>query len=420
MCDSEYIRSNKRILFVLHYGSGGTPKTVNDIVRNIYDKFDCYLLTSDTRLMRLSFYDGQKFKEIENTNLCSEWLSENVHLEEYYNIYLKFLIKYSFDIVHIHHLIFHTFDLPKLCNELKIPVILSIHDLYFICQAYTLLDGDLKYCVGDCKNSNSENECFLPMHNITKIKPVKNFVKEWRKLVYEMFLCIDFFITPSKFLKNIILDNYNLSEDKITIIEHGIDFNQLNQNLFEVPNPKNPVKILFLGNLYLQKGVPLIKELFELDYEKKLEFHFLGYIPQELSKIGINHGVYDNNKLGEYIKQIRPSFVGIFTLCGEGYCYTLSESWSFGIPVLVSKLGALDERVSKNGGGWFIDVNDMKNTYSKIISIINNVEEYCLKQKDINNISLISTESMSNNYVNIYNNLIYNNLINDNLNHDNY
>ena len=319
---------------------------------------------------------------------------------------LKYLMKYSFDIVHIHHLIFHTFDLPKLCKELNIPLILSIHDLYFICQVYTLLDGDLRFCGGDCKNSNSEKECFLPMHNITKIKSVKTFVKEWRKLVYEMFLCVDFFIMPSKFLKNIILDNYNLSEDKILIIEHGIDFDQSNQNLFEVPDLNKPVKILFLGNLYLQKGVPIIKELFEIDYEKKLEFHFLGFIPQELFNMGINHGVYENKELGEYIKQIRPSFIGIFTLCGEGYCYTLSEAWSFGIPVLVSKLGALDERVSQNGGGWFIDVNDVNYSYSKIISIINNVEEYCAKQDDIKNISLISTKSMSNNYLKIYDDLL--------------
>ena len=75
--------------------------------------------------------------------------------------------------------------------------------------------------------------------------------------------------------------------------------------------------------------------------------------------------MYENNKLVEYIKEIRPSFIGIFTLCGESYCYTLSEAWSFGIPVLVSELWALKERVSENGGGWFIDVNDMNSTYSK-------------------------------------------------------
>ena len=33
----------RKILFVLHEGSGGTPKTVLDLVKNIYNNFECYL-----------------------------------------------------------------------------------------------------------------------------------------------------------------------------------------------------------------------------------------------------------------------------------------------------------------------------------------------------------------------------------------
>ena len=73
-----------------------------------------------------------------------------------------------------------------------------------------------------------------------------------------------------------------------------------------------------------------------------------------------------------------------------------------GIPVLVSNLGALKERVLKNGGGWLIDINNMEKSYNKIISIINNVEEYKLKQNVIKDIPLISTETMSYEYLKIY------------------
>lgn len=379
---------------------------MNDIVKNIYNEFDCYLLTSDTNLMKLSLYDGKNFKEIENDELYCEWLCENTYIEEYSNIYFKYLIKYSFDIVHIHHLIYHTFDLPKLCNELEIPVILSVHDLYFICPAYTLMDADLKYCDGVCENSNSRQNCFLPMAGITNINSMKTFVDKWRKSVNEMFSYLDCFIMPSKYIKDIIQKNYKISEDQINIIAHGIDYNKPEEVMFEIPNRNKPTKILFLGNLYPQKGVSIIKKLYEIDGENNLEFHFLGFAPSELSEIGVHHGNYENNQLSKYIKQIKPSFIGIFTLCGESYCYTLSESWSFGIPVLVSKLGALKERVIENGGGWFIDVNNMDDTYNKIISIINNTDEYCSKQCEIKNIELSSTRFMSEKYLEIYNNFI--------------
>ena len=392
----------RKILFVLHEGSGGTPKTVLDLVKNIYNNFECYLLTSNGILMTLSIFDGDKFNEVESHKLKTKWLVEDFYNKEFSNAYFKFLIKYSFDIVHIHHLIFHSFDLPKLCFELEIPVILSIHDLYFICPAYTLLDGDFKYCGGECTNSKSDKNCFMPMGGLTNIKNMKMFVDEWRNSVIQMFSNINYFISPSEFIKDIILKNYDLPEEKLSIIEHGIDYDELNQDLFEMPNINKPTKILFLGNLYFQKGVPVIKELYEIDKNKNLEFHFLGFIPKELSKIGINHGTYDNKDLNKYIEKIKPSFIGIFTLTGESYCYTLSESWSLGIPVLVSNFGALKERVLKNGGGWLIDINNMEKSYNKIMSIINNVEEYKLKQNVIKDIPLISTETMSYEYLKIY------------------
>ena len=392
----------RKILFALHEGSGGTPKTVLDLVNNIHNNFECYLLTSNGMHMTLSIFDGDKFNEVEYYELKTKWLVEDCYSKEFSNAYFKFLIKYSFDIVHIHHLIFHSFDLPKLCFELEIPVILSLHDLYFICPAYTLLDGDYKYCAGECTNSKSEKNCFMPMGGLTNIKNMKMFVDGWRNSVFQMFSNINYFIAPSKFIKDIILKNYDLPEWKINIIEHGIDFNEINQNLFEIPTIDKPTKILFLGNLYLQKGVPAINELYEIDKNNSLEFHFLGFTPNELSKIGITHGTYDNNDLNKYIEKIKPSFIGIFTLTGESYCYTLSEAWSLGIPVLVSNLGALKERVLKNGGGWLIDINDMEKNYNKIMSIINNIEEYKSTQNVIKDIQLISTETMSYEYLKIY------------------
>lgn len=75
-------------------------------------------------------------KKLKKLNYTLEWASESVYSDEYYDIYLKYLMKYSFDIVHIHHLIFHTFDLPKLCKELNIPLILSIHDVFYLSGIY--------------------------------------------------------------------------------------------------------------------------------------------------------------------------------------------------------------------------------------------------------------------------------------------
>lgn len=399
-------KQKPRILFVMHSGPGGTEKTVHELIKNINFKFDCFLLVSDSNYMNLLKYNNSKFEKIETWELYTKWLIETPYIEEYSNIYFNLLIKYNFDLVHIHHLIFHTFDLPDLCYKLGIPMVLSIHDLYFICPAYTLLDGDYKNCDGKCINSTSEKNCFIPMPHITHIENMKNYVEKWRKHVSKIFSYFDFFIVPSDFIKNIMFEHYNLSKNNIYKIEHGLDYNQPNEKLFDIPSKDKPTKILFLGNLYLQKGYKVIKELFKLDKNNALEFHFLGYTPDELKNIGIHHGTYKSEDLYNHIKIIKPSFIGIFSICGESYCYTLSEAWAFNIPVLVSNLGALKERLLENGGGWFIDIDDINNTYEIILSKIQNTEEYLEKQKETENIKFKSNLEMSNEYISIYKKII--------------
>lgn len=392
----------KKLLYVLHSGSGGTPRNVLDIAKNITEDYDIYLLTANKNKMILHHFIGNEFKNIDEWHLASDWFIEKPYIDEYSNIYFNILINYSFDIVHIHHLLFHTFDLPKLCKELEIPVILSIHDLYFICPAYTLLDGDLKFCHGKCDNSNSEKNCFMPMQNISKINNMKSFVFNWRYMVSQMFLDISYFIAPSKYIKNMLFENYNLDEINFSIIEHGSEIIELKEDLFEVPSIKKPTKILFLGNLHLQKGYKVIKELYDIDKDSNLEFHFLGFTPSYLKDIGVHHGEYNHENLYDYIKDIKPSFIGIFSICAESYSFTLSEAWNFGIPVFVSKLGALEERVLENDSGWFINIEDMNETYGIISSIIENPEIYISKQKEISNIQLKSINSMSDDYLKIY------------------
>lgn len=161
-----------------------------------------------------------------------------------------------------------------------------------------------------------------------------------------------------------------------------------------------------MGNLYFQKGSFVIRELYDLDKNSYLEFHFLDHVPKELEDIGVNHGKYELENLPSLINEIKPSFIGIFSICAESYCYTLSESWSLEIPVLVSELGALKERLLKNDGEWFIDVNNISDSYQMILDIKNNPIEYISKQNNIKNIKLPDIGTMVNEYQEIYIKLI--------------
>ena len=398
--------NKKRILYVMHDAIGGTPKTNKDLMGVVEGFYDCYLLTSDGNEMILYHFVDNHSSVIEKWKLNTEWIAERFFIEEFRDIYFNILIKYSIDLIHIRHLIYHSFDLPYVADNLNIPLVLSFHDFYFICVSYNLLDGNNIYCGGKC---GGNYDCNISLNNFTNFYNVNKFVHIWREAISNMFNKINCFVTTSDIVKNIFAECYpSMDLDNFYVIEHGRDFNELDEDLFEVPSLNNPIKILFIGNINIQKGSEIINELNEVDKENRLELHFLGNTIWELEKVGIHHGTYDRDNLVNEIKKINPSFIGIFSIWPETYCHTLSEAWASGIPVLSTKIGVLEDRVNSCCGGWFIDMANIENTYNMILDISNNEEEYLSKIDDVKNIAFKSIQEMGNDYLDIYNGLLLN------------
>ena len=394
--------NKKNLLFLLHGGGGGTFYHTNDLLNYFEKLYNCYLLISNKKeIILYKFFNHEKIL-IKKWKLKSKWVAENFYIEEFAQIYLYILIYFSIDLVHIQHLIHHTFDLPKICKQLNIPVILSLHDFYFICLSHNLINGDEKYCNGKCVQSI---RCCDHM-DLSELNIINSFVDEWRENVEDLFCNVDLLITPSKVSKDIYLENYPIIHEKIKVISHGRDIFKINDDLFEFPSLSNPVKILFIGNTYLQKGSNIIKKLHDIDKKKRLEFHFLGDTAPELKDIGIHHGTYNRNDLIEHVSKIKPSFIGIFSIWPETFCYTLSEAWMCKIPVIVSNIGILKERLLMNDGGWLIDYENMQETYELILRIANNPHEYQLKINNINSFNFKSIKSMCNEYQMHYNKLL--------------
>ena len=73
----------------------------------------------------------------------------------------------------------------------------------------------------------------------------------------------------------------------------------------------------------------------------------MGIISDDLEDVGIYHGKYKNEEFCETVNKIKPSFIGIFSICPETYCHVLTEAWSCGIAVLATNIGALKDRRKK-------------------------------------------------------------------------
>ena len=394
----------KRILYVLHenvYGiAGGTGQTTKDLIEEIDEDIECFVLVSSVKDLYLWKKEKNQIIRLRSWKK-SRWSLKEIYNEEFRNIYLQIIIGLNIDMIHIQHLIGHTFDLPIVAKTLGIPTILSFHDFYYICPSIHLLNHNNHYCGGNC--TNDKLQCYIYTDKIFNEIPIlKDYVDIWRKEVSNLIDNCTAFTAPSKSTKDIYISIYpQLKNKPFQVIEHGRDFKR-NRAKFEIPSVNKPIKILVPGNIKYHKGHDFIKELIINDHENTLEFHFMGSIYKDLKEIGVYHGRYDREDFCKIVNEIKPSFIGIFSICPETYCHTLTESWSCGIPVLATKIGALEERIIENGGGWFIDPESPLEAYNEIIKIANSTEDYLKVTQEVSNIKFKTKKEMVVEYKKIY------------------
>lgn len=396
--------NKKRILYILHAFGGGTSQTNEDLMQHVEKEYECYLLYQKNNKMSLLKYKNKKYINIGIWNINSNWSIDKLYDEKFEKMYYQILKNLNVDLIHIRHLINHTFDLPNVAHKMNIPIILSFHDFYFICPSYCLLDGDFNYCGAICNENSIRCVSFL---NMGEIKDLRSYVDVWRYNIFKLFSKINSFVTTSKIVKDLFLSVFpEMQDENFHIIEHGRDFLEEYSNTHSIPSEGDPIKILFPGILKEHKGSEVIREIKELDKESKLEFHFLGKIPDSLSNVGIYHGEYDRGNFSKKVSEIKPSFIGIFSIWPETYCHTLTESWSCNVPVISSKIGVIEDRMLKNDGGWFIDIRNPHSAYNDILKISNDTEGYIKIQKNLKNINFKNSEKMAEDYLKIYKNLI--------------
>lgn len=403
MRENNFGNSKKRILYVLHY-SGGVEHAVKDMANSVSDEYDFFILKSDMNRLILSRLNGNEFIDLEEFKLTTPWHAKLIHSEEFKDYYSHILLNYKIDLIQIDHLLFHSLDLPDVANELNIPSILAFHDYYYICQSLVLLDENYKYCGGYC--DNDEKKCGSNIGWFDLPDNIVEWKQDWQKEMKKLFKKCDAIITAMPFTKKMYLEHYPaLDESDIQIVQYGRDIKRY-YNLNSIPYLNHPIKILIPGAFFPHKGSLFIKELKKADVENKLELHLLGFASEELKEIGISYGEYEREDFAKYVEEIKPSFMGLFSIWPETYSHTLTESISVGVPIIASEIGASNGRVEDNGCGWLIDTDNVEKAYQKILEISNDKEEYLRVKKQIDNIKLRTARQMASDYKKLYEELL--------------
>lgn len=372
----------RRILYVISTTTGGTPQTNLDLMRAMKDSYHCFLLHCDSSIITLSELSEGELHPIEIHALSRPIDPVSHRSDEYDRLVLDILYRYSISLLHIRHIGWHSLGLTQAAHSIGIPVVYSVHDFYTLCPSTNLLNDERKYCGGRCTEGGSE--CRVELWPQSSFPALKNrFIHRWHDMFNEFLQFCDRLITTSPSTAEIFGDTYPEASRRMTIIPHGRDF------LKCIPHgqkytPGEKIRVLVPGNIGINKGALLIKEMAELDKESRFEFHILGAAASAIRNIGVHHGVYERSTFAEKVRDIAPHIGVVLSIWPETYCHTLTEMWSCGIPVFGIDLGAVGDRIRATDAGWLISPdNSAGEILKKIVQAVTDTNEFDRKVQAI-------------------------------------
>lgn len=402
------------VLFVLHnffdepfnHPIGGTEYHVKDLVSEIKDTYAFVMVSSGADIVLKQYYNNELIAKY-YFPLQDPITLNHFHHKEYSNIVENILDSFDITLIHIHHLIKHSFDIPYLAKKKKINVIFTLHDYYLFCPRVNLLDENNNYCI----EIRSENKCTNCLRSAYGMHTT--FIKKWKREVEGLLLNVNHFVTPSEFTKQMFENEYPSIRDRVICIPHDVKV-PIKQLVQKSRVEDKNYHIGFLGGLSPNKGSDLISKIITKFPKDRVTWHLIGGIgDQRLNLLKqsnvIKHGEYKREELNSILNSINLDFICLLSPWPETFSYTLSEAWINEIPVLVTPMGALKERVKEVNGGWVTDSVSLDDIFKKIECIINlsdedfqkvrlNISSYNFAKHDMNREYRKLYKQLSNEY----------------------
>ncbi len=118
-------------------------------------------------------------------------------------------------------------------------------------------------------------------------------------------------------------------------------------------------RVAFLGGLVPEKGSEIAYNLITKS-SSRIHWYLFGTLGDErlaeLSRDNLTKiGTYERDSIYRLLKDYRIDLICILPIWAETFCYTLSEAWLCKIPVLVTNIGAVGQRVRETGAGILVE-----------------------------------------------------------------
>lgn len=222
-------------------------------------------------------------------------------------------------------------------------------------------------------------------------------------------------IAVSNYTKNMVVNNYGISPEKVKVVHNGIYMKDNNYNYaFKKDITQNDKIVLFLGRITLQKGPDYFIESAKrvLDFMPNVKFMVAGSgdmysrMIERAAELGIgNKFLFTGHLSGEDINRAyQMADLYVMPSVSEPFGITPLEALKNDTPVLISKQSGVSEVLANALKVDFWDINEMTN---KILSALNynNMSETLANEgkKEIGN---LSWDTAAEKCIDVYNEIV--------------
>jgi len=338
-------------------------------------------------------------------------------------LFVRVLTRTRPDIIHIQHLINHSFNYISIAKKRSIPVVFTLHDYWLTCPlGGQRLAPDLSVChyvdpakCARCVSRYSKNsfrlkrlfnkvsgrsrepavkvspgaglaaKSFLKVNGLFDTMAAKKLVPVVKKRLLHILdktRDVDLFISPSLFLKDRFVE-FGITEDKILYSDNGFDVSSFDR-IKRVREEK--VRFGYTGSLVPHKGVHVLVDAFSGLSEESAEqaelkiYGDLTWSPDYVAKLRAKAengsggakarfmGPFDNKDIAKVLSEIDVLIVP--SIWFENSPLTIHEAFISGIPVITSDLGGMAELVRDGVSGLVFKTGDAGDLRRKMEMVI--------------------------------------------------
>ncbi|MGD8516831.1 MAG: glycosyltransferase family 4 protein [Anaerolineae bacterium] len=289
----------------------------------------------------------------------------NRHIEDSFT---RLLSQFQPDLVHVQHVMALSARLITLARQAGLPVVLTLHDYWFICSNSQLIWPDAQPCRGKAAGMNCVRcaaAARFPSRLVGPLRPALAPLFVYRdRVVDKAARQANHFVSPSRFL----IDKYiaaGFPPDRFLFLENGLPLHRIRQ--FRWRPSDGPLRVTFLGSLAWQKGVHILAEAYRglPPGTARLQIwgnpHVFPQYAQQLRQILPNpaaelKGPIANEHVGEVLAD--SDVMVVPSVWYENSPVVIQEARAAGLPVVVSGHGALAEKVQHGVNGLHFPPGD--------------------------------------------------------------